>query len=90
LLVFTFKFLFKFEIEKINNLLEENNKFLLQYNNVNIISKQDENNALLNSTNSNCTKQILDLLNLISENKFDETDDLFENHYRLLLETSER
>lgn len=66
------------KIEKINNLLEENNKLLLQYNNVNIISKQDENNTLLNSTNINCTKQILDLLNLISENKFEETDDLFE------------
>lgn len=66
------------KIEKVNNLLEENNKLLLQYNNVNIISEQDKNNALLNSTNSNCTKQILGLLNLIGENKFEETDDLFE------------
>ena len=66
------------KIEKVNNLLEENNKLLLQYNELNITSEQDKNNTELNSTNSNCTKLIVGLLDLIGESKFNETDDLFE------------
>lgn len=66
------------KIEKINNLLKENSNLLLQYNKVNIASEQDKNNSQLNSINNNCAKQIMSLLDLIGENKFNETDDLFE------------
>lgn len=69
---------FQVKIDKVKNILEENNKLLLQYNKVNILSEQDKNNIQLNSTNTKCTKQIIDLLDLINENKFNETDDLFE------------
>ena len=66
------------KIEKVNNLLAENNKLLLQYNKVNIMSVQDKNNEQLNSTNDTSTKLIVGLLDLISENNFDESDDLFQ------------
>jgi len=66
------------KIEKVTSLLNENNKLLIQYNKVNIISKQDKNNTQLNSTNNNSTKLIAGLLDLISENKFEQTDSLFE------------
>ncbi len=69
---------FQVKIDKVKNILEENNKLLLLYNKVNILSEQDKNNIQLNSINSNCTKQIMGLLDLINENKFNETDDLFE------------
>jgi len=66
------------KIDKVNDILEENNKLLLRYNEVNIASKQDKSNLQLNSINNDCTKLIVGLLDLISENKFDETDDLFQ------------
>lgn len=66
------------KIEKIDNLLEENNKLLLQYNKVNTMNEQDKNNVMLNSTNNTCTKLITGLLDLIGENKFDESEDLFQ------------
>ncbi|MBU3111634.1 methyl-accepting chemotaxis protein [Clostridium lacusfryxellense] len=68
------------KIDKVNDVLKENSKLILKYNelNSNIANKQDENNILLNSTNDTCTKLIVGLLDLISENKYDETDDLFQ------------
>lgn len=66
------------KIEKINNILDENNKLLLQYNKVNTMNEQDKNNVVLNSTNNTCTKLITELLYLISKNKFEDSNDLFQ------------
>ena len=66
------------KIDKVNDILQENSKLLLKYNDVNSISKQEKNNTLFISTNNDCTKLIKGLLSLIGENKFDEADDLFQ------------
>ncbi|MGH4052182.1 MAG: methyl-accepting chemotaxis protein [Clostridium sp.] len=66
------------KIEKVNEVLEKNNKLLLKYNEVNITNKEVKNNTELNSINDTCTKLIVGLLDLISQNKFDEVDDSFQ------------
>ncbi|MGH4118179.1 methyl-accepting chemotaxis protein [Clostridium sp.] len=66
------------KIDRVNNFLDENSKLLLQYNKVNIMNGQDENNVKLNSTNTSNDKLIVGLLDLISEGKFDESDDLLQ------------
>jgi methyl-accepting chemotaxis protein len=66
------------KIDKVSSLVDENNKLLLKYNKVNIMSSQDKNNEKLNSTNANNDKIIKDLQELISEGKFVESDDLFQ------------